>query len=283
MTILTKDYVLLKLKRVIDPEVGMNIVDLGLIYDVKINDGQVIVDITMTTPGCPMEGYITGETQGVLASLPEIEQASVEVVWDPPWSPEKINPLALKVREIPDEKIKILDVRPILSKGGEPFGLIMKEIKTTSDNGALKLIAPFKPAPLFNVLAAQGWTHYIESEIDNDWTIWFIKDGPNKTTDSGKNNEIKTNIEQIYNENSVLRERLSVNGNIWRLDVRTMVPPEPMELTLFVLDRLPEDCSLVQVNERTPQFLFELLTERGFTYETVTQSDSEVATTIRRK
>ncbi len=79
------------LRRVIDPEVGMNIVDLGLIYGVNISDGKLHIDMTMTTPACPMGGLILDNARQALTPLvPEGVEIDLQLVWDPPWSPEKM-------------------------------------------------------------------------------------------------------------------------------------------------------------------------------------------------
>lgn len=74
------------LTQVLDPEVGMNIVDLGLVYDVRVVPGRIEVDITMTTPSCPMGGMIVDEARGVIrAAAPSGTEVQVNLVWDPPW------------------------------------------------------------------------------------------------------------------------------------------------------------------------------------------------------
>ena len=73
-----------------------------------------------------------------------------------------------------------------------------------------------------------------------------------------------------------------MDGDSWDLDVRKMLPPEPMELTLAVIEKLPEGVSLVQINERVPQFLLPLLADRGFTYEAVKNSETEFRISIQR-
>lgn len=80
------------LRSVIDPEVGLNIVDLGLIYDLRIEDGTATVRLTMTTPACPMSSYIKQQVGGVLQRTPGLRRGIVELVWDPPWSPQMIAP-----------------------------------------------------------------------------------------------------------------------------------------------------------------------------------------------
>lgn len=82
----TQDAVRTALRDVIDPELGFNIVDLGLVYDVAIEGGIVDVRMTMTTPGCPAQEYIVDGVERRLAHQDGITGVFVEVVWDPPWS-----------------------------------------------------------------------------------------------------------------------------------------------------------------------------------------------------
>lgn len=79
------------LRAVIDPEVGLNIVDLGLIYDLQIEEGIATVRLTMTTPACPMSGYIKQQVGKVLQRTPGLRRGIIELVWDPPWSPLMIS------------------------------------------------------------------------------------------------------------------------------------------------------------------------------------------------
>ena len=75
------------LRQVIDPEISCNIVDLGLIYDVAILGPKVRVTMTLTTPGCPMHESLCGGVQASLLNLEGVDEAEVELVWDPPWHP----------------------------------------------------------------------------------------------------------------------------------------------------------------------------------------------------
>jgi metal-sulfur cluster biosynthetic enzyme len=75
------------LRQVVDPELDCNIVDLGLIYDISIRGGFVAVTMTLTTPGCPMHESISWGVEAAVRNLPGVQDASVEVVWDPPWNP----------------------------------------------------------------------------------------------------------------------------------------------------------------------------------------------------
>ncbi|HXT08813.1 MAG TPA: metal-sulfur cluster assembly factor [Roseiarcus sp.] len=93
------------LHAVIDPELGYNIVDLGLIYEIGIEAGIVDVTMTMTTPGCPAQDYIVGGVERCLAETPGVSGVFVSVVWDPAWSPKKMSPAAkahFRIREDTD-------------------------------------------------------------------------------------------------------------------------------------------------------------------------------------
>jgi metal-sulfur cluster biosynthetic enzyme len=79
------------LRQVIDPEIGCNIVDLGLVYSVAIAGAKVSVQMTLTTHGCPMHESIARGVQMALLGLEGVEEAEVEVVWDPPWNPEMMS------------------------------------------------------------------------------------------------------------------------------------------------------------------------------------------------
>ena len=87
---LTKDEVIEALKEVYDPEIPVNIVDLGLVYDIEVSDGEVAIEMTLTAQGCGMGPYIAQQAEWRVAELPGVEDVEVELVWDPPWSPELI-------------------------------------------------------------------------------------------------------------------------------------------------------------------------------------------------
>ena len=91
MNLLTETTVWNVLRQVIDPEIGCNIVDLGLVYSVAINGGKVSVQMTLTTRGCPMHESIAQGVQTALLGLDGVGEAEVEIVWDPPWNPEMMS------------------------------------------------------------------------------------------------------------------------------------------------------------------------------------------------
>ncbi len=75
------------LRQVMDPEIGCNIVDLGLVYSVDVHEGNVSVKMTLTTKGCPMHDSLVWGVQTALQNVEEVENVDVELVWDPPWTP----------------------------------------------------------------------------------------------------------------------------------------------------------------------------------------------------
>ncbi|NLI98138.1 metal-sulfur cluster assembly factor [bacterium] len=79
------------LKKVIDPEIGLNIVDLGLIYDVQIENDVARVRMTLTVPGCPLSGMLTNQAEKVVRELDGIKDVKIELTWDPPWNPRMMS------------------------------------------------------------------------------------------------------------------------------------------------------------------------------------------------
>jgi len=83
------------LRQIDDPEAGMNIVDLGLVYGIAVADDAVFIDMTMTTAACPMADMITDQVREVVTALvPRGTAVNVQLVWDPPWTPDKMTGIA---------------------------------------------------------------------------------------------------------------------------------------------------------------------------------------------
>lgn len=88
---LTKEQVLEALKEVYDPEIPVNVVDLGLVYSVEVEDGDVHVEMTLTAAGCGMGPYIAQQAEWRIAELEGVEDVKVDVVFEPQWTPDKIS------------------------------------------------------------------------------------------------------------------------------------------------------------------------------------------------
>ena len=82
------------LKQIYDPEIPMNIVDLGLIYGFEWTDDVVKLKMTLTAPGCPVAGILAEEVKTAIEKVPNVKSATVEMIWDPPWSPDRMSEFA---------------------------------------------------------------------------------------------------------------------------------------------------------------------------------------------
>ena len=88
---MTRDDVIEALRSVEDPELGMDIVELGLLYDAQVQGPKVTVQYSLTSMGCPAGPLIQQNIEEVLRSLPEVEEVETELTWDPPWTPERMS------------------------------------------------------------------------------------------------------------------------------------------------------------------------------------------------
>src|SRR5215203_2057397 len=89
---LSEDQVKLALRRVKDPELNLNILDLGLVYGIRVEGTKVKVDMTLTSPGCPSGPEIMGNAEEEIKTLPGVESVEMNLVWTPFWTPEKMEP-----------------------------------------------------------------------------------------------------------------------------------------------------------------------------------------------
>lgn len=87
----TQEQVLAALRNCYDPELPLSIVDLGLVYEVKVEGGQVSVKMTLTAPGCPLHGTMAQSVKREVEKLPGVEKATVDIVWQPPWTPDRMS------------------------------------------------------------------------------------------------------------------------------------------------------------------------------------------------
>jgi FeS assembly SUF system protein len=86
--------IIAELKKIYDPEIPMNIVDLGLIYGFDWKDDDVILHMTLTAPGCPVAGILAEEIKSAAEKVPTVHQVTVDMVWEPPWTPERMSEFA---------------------------------------------------------------------------------------------------------------------------------------------------------------------------------------------
>lgn len=178
------------------------------------------------------------------------------------------------LKRIQPENVVELDVRPILKSGGEPFKVIMEAVGKTKADGAFRLRATFEPKPLFRVLGNQGWKYWVEYGAGDDWMIWFYHEAAAAP--------VIQVLEPVIAQYPDLPKRLQMAAQDWTLDVRDLAPPEPMEMTLAVLDRIPQGVRLIQINQRVPQFLLPLLAERGMRSSVLKEEENDVRIEITR-
>jgi metal-sulfur cluster biosynthetic enzyme len=89
---ISPDQVKLALRKVKDPELGLNIVDLGLVYEIVVTENNIHVDMTLTSPGCPAGPQIMTDVERALQGLPGVGEVELNLVWSPYWTPERIEP-----------------------------------------------------------------------------------------------------------------------------------------------------------------------------------------------
>lgn len=88
---LTKDEIMARLEPIEDPEIGLGLVDLGLIYDVMILDDRIVnIFMTLTTPGCPYGPQLVEQVRKAVTEIEGVEKVDIEIVWDPPWNPAEM-------------------------------------------------------------------------------------------------------------------------------------------------------------------------------------------------
>ena len=90
--VVSEDQVKLALRRVKDPDLNLNILDLGLVYGIEVKGTKVKVDMTLTSPGCPSGPEIMGDAEQQIKALPGVENVEMNLVWMPFWTPEKMEP-----------------------------------------------------------------------------------------------------------------------------------------------------------------------------------------------
>jgi len=92
MAVTNDDDVREALRQIVDPEIGINIVDLGLVYETNLDDnGMCAITMTLTSPGCPLSGYIGTAVESAVSELDGVKEVDVDIVWSPPWNPSMMS------------------------------------------------------------------------------------------------------------------------------------------------------------------------------------------------
>lgn len=186
---------------------------------------------------------------------------------------------------LPPERVVECDVREDLRNGQEPFSRIMAARQTVPADGVLRLRAIFDPVPLYRVMEKQGLEHFTEKLAEDDWVVWFYGPatvalpGSQSPVASGQSGPAGTGNRELATGD----QSAEAGEGVIILDVRGMEPPEPMVRTLAALEALPPGATLLQINERVPQFLLPKLAELGFTHEVREQTEGVVRVFIRRR
>ena len=160
-----------------------------------------------------------------------------------------------------------LDVREDIHEGREPFARIMETAAQLKSGQRLRLMAPFKPWPLFSVLARQGFAHEARPMDSGDWEVLFVRSlGAPMTPET----------------TPAISPLPSGNAPVLEVDARGLEPPQPLVVILEALARLPESAALRARTDRRPLHLYAQLEQRGFIGETEEQKDGSFVTSIRR-
>ena len=115
--LVTEEQVVEVLRTVYDPEIPVSIYDLGMIYNIQVENSEVHVRMTLTTPACPVAGSLPGEVETRIKAIEGVSDATVELVWDPPWTPEKMSEAAklqlnMDIPSAPPKPTSFFNVNP---------------------------------------------------------------------------------------------------------------------------------------------------------------------------
>jgi uncharacterized protein (DUF2249 family) len=163
-----------------------------------------------------------------------------------------------------------VDVRDDIRSGREPFSKIMSAVAALRADEQLRLLAPFEPAPLFRVMAKQGFLHTAQPIASGDWEVIFARDLAGQSAQSEPATRSHSSVAGL------------VTSEVVEVDARGLEPPQPMVKILESLATLPAGVPLHARTDRRPMHLYSQLEERGFTAETKEQSDGSFLTYIRR-
>jgi metal-sulfur cluster biosynthetic enzyme len=164
---ITKDQVYVQLKKCMDPEIPVNVVDLGLIYDVEIDaEKDVNIKMTMTTRGCPLHNTMVSDVKKYVGKINGIGTINVEIVWDPPWSIDKMDPTARESLGFGKPKLRFqINYEKALPK---KIGSYMK-----SEDGSLILVNKDESSFMVNDAIVRFWESCDGTKTINQLTDYF--------------------------------------------------------------------------------------------------------------
>jgi uncharacterized protein (DUF2249 family) len=178
-----------------------------------------------------------------------------------------------------------LDVREDIRLGREPFTRIMNAVAALKPHEDLLLVAPFEPAPLFAVLAQQGFSHQSEPTPEGDFKVLFTRERLSETGNahrSAKGSQ-RSGDPGVGGDVRPLRVKACAGSPVMDLDVRGLEPPEPLVKILEAVAALPAGARLRAHTDRRPMHLYAQLDERGFKGESVEQPDGSFITYVERR
>jgi uncharacterized protein (DUF2249 family) len=175
----------------------------------------------------------------------------------------------------------VLDVRPDIKSGREPFTKIMSTVMALQDGQELLLLAPFEPIPLFAVLKKQGFEHAALKTQAGDWEVLFSRTAAAKAIEPSHVNGTATSANNASPRTSDMSMG-SDEPQIVKVDARGLEPPQPLVRILETLTNLPMNAKLHALTDRRPMHLYAHVEERGFSANTVQQPDGSFLTCIER-
>lgn len=171
-----------------------------------------------------------------------------------------------------NEDLITIDVREDIRGGRDPYSKIMSTVALLHARQKLLVIAPFKPEPLFQVLAKRGFRHDAQPTATGDWQVLFTP------TEEACEATASTPPASSDRESAA-----NAPTEIVEFDARGLEPPQPLVKILEALESLPANSTLRARTDRRPMHLYALLEERGFTGESQEQSDGSFITHVRRR
>ncbi len=177
---------------------------------------------------------------------------------------------------------RLLDVRPLLEAGREPFHAIMEAVEKLEPGQSLLLRAPFEPVPLYGVMGSRGFARKarpVTGEAGEDfWEVLFYPRAGSTNTERKEDDDQE---DPDGKEDGALAE-IPADDGPRELDVRGLEPPEPMERVLATIDGLRYDDVLLVRHHREPLFLYPILSDRGFSHRAEWKGESECLVRIWR-